>query len=220
MGLIVPLLLLGLLASLSPTTIVVFILLLATIRAKVNATAFLVGWAISLTIVFLFSYLFGGAGTLQHRGGRAGVEVVEIMLGLALVVIGVRSWRNRHKPRQTSGTTRRLTSHLEKMSPWEASVVGVLEQPWTLTAAAAIVVVHHHSSAPIAIGAFVGFTALSTATIGVIFLYYARQPYKAQAQLLELRDWVARSGPTLVAVTSALVGLYLAVDGLHGLVSN
>ncbi len=42
MTLIVPIVLLGLLASLSPSTIVVFILLLATTRARVNAAAFLI----------------------------------------------------------------------------------------------------------------------------------------------------------------------------------
>ena len=41
---IYPLLLLGLMASLSPVTIVVFILLLRTKRARVNAFGFLVGW--------------------------------------------------------------------------------------------------------------------------------------------------------------------------------
>ncbi|MGO9220767.1 MAG: hypothetical protein ACLP5E_23860 [Streptosporangiaceae bacterium] len=40
MGLVITIALLGLLASVSPSTIVVFILLLATTRARVNAAAF------------------------------------------------------------------------------------------------------------------------------------------------------------------------------------
>ena len=60
MSLVITILLLGLLASLSPATIVVFILLLATTRAKVNAAAFLIGWSVSLVIVFSVSYAVGG----------------------------------------------------------------------------------------------------------------------------------------------------------------
>ena len=77
MSLVIPILLLGLLASLSPATIIVFILLLATTRAKVNAAAFLIGWSVSLVVVFSVSYEVGGpvppnmgAATLRWRSSR------------------------------------------------------------------------------------------------------------------------------------------------------
>ena len=57
MGLILSILLMGLVASLSPVTIVVFILVLETHRAGANAPAFLIGWATSLTVVFTLGYL-------------------------------------------------------------------------------------------------------------------------------------------------------------------
>jgi hypothetical protein len=56
MSLVVPILVLGVLASLSPTTILVFILLLGTARARANAAAFLIGWSASLTFVFAITY--------------------------------------------------------------------------------------------------------------------------------------------------------------------
>ncbi len=95
--------------------------------------------------------------------------------------------------------------------------MGVLEQPWTLTAAAAVIVVRHHEAAVIAFVAFVAFTVLSTATVGVMFLYYARRPGEAQVRLAELEVWVRRAGPALIAGVSFLVGLYLIVDGAIGL---
>src|SRR5580700_8944054 len=52
MSLLIVIGLLGLLASVSPATIVVFILLLATTRPRLNAVAFLIGWSVSLIIVF------------------------------------------------------------------------------------------------------------------------------------------------------------------------
>ena len=65
MGLVIPIAILGLLASVSPSTIAVFILLLATTRAYVNAAAFLIGWGVSLVIVFAVSYESGEPAPLS-----------------------------------------------------------------------------------------------------------------------------------------------------------
>ena len=81
-SLVITIVLLGLLASLSPATIVVFILLLATTRAKVNAAAFLIGWSVSLVVVFSVSYVVGGTHGAQHGGGRIVIEIIEILLGV------------------------------------------------------------------------------------------------------------------------------------------
>ena len=81
MGLIFAILMLGLMASLSPATIVVFILVLGTARARVNAAAFLIGWAVSLTVVFSVSYLLGSSRSTQQGGGRTGLLILEVLLG-------------------------------------------------------------------------------------------------------------------------------------------
>src|SRR3954467_11638521 len=95
MGLIISILALGLLASLSPVTIVVFILVLGTARASVNAAAFLIGWGISLVVVFTLSYLIGASRSTQHGAGRTVVLVVEAALGVTFIVMGVRRWQRR-----------------------------------------------------------------------------------------------------------------------------
>src|SRR5512141_701704 len=87
MGLILPILVLGLLASLSPSTLVVFILLLATTRARINAGAFLIGWAISVTVVFAVSYGLGAFHPTGHGSTAVAVDIAEILLGIALVAL-------------------------------------------------------------------------------------------------------------------------------------
>ena len=93
MGLILPVVFLGLMASLSPATIVVFVLVLGTARARVNAVGFLFGWGLSLTVVFALSYALALSGETQEGGGRHAVAVIELLLGAALVVVGARVWR-------------------------------------------------------------------------------------------------------------------------------
>jgi hypothetical protein len=220
MSLLIPIGLLGLLASVSPSTIVVFILLLATARARLNAVAFLIGWTVSLIIVFAVSYALGGARATQHGSGDTAVEVIEILLGLALAFAAARQWRRRDQPRTSSGITKKFTGRLEQLNPWEAATVGILKQPWTLTAAAAVVLVRHHSALPIVVFAFVAFAVLSTATVGLIFLYFARRPGEAEAHLSDLRDRLVRAGPVIFAVVSVTVGVCLIIDGVIGIAGS
>ena len=220
MSTVIILALLGLLASVSPSTIVVFILLLATPRARVNAASFLIGWSVSLIIVFAVSYGIGGIRPTQHGSGRTVMEVIEIMLGAALAFAAARQWRHRDRPRTSSRVGKKFNARLKQLNPWEAGTVGVLEQPWTLTAAAAVVLVRHHSAFLVVVFAFLAFALLSTATIGLIFLYFARRPGQAEAHLADLRDRLVRAGPAIFAIVSAAVGVFLIIDGVIGIVGS
>lgn len=214
MSLVLPIFFLGLLASLSPATIIVFILLLGTTRARVNGLAFLIGWTVSLTVVFAAGYVIGADRATQHGGGRIVVGVVEIIVGVALIVAGARQWRQRHQPRSPSGISKSLTSRLKQLRPWEAAVLGVLKEPWTLTVAAAVVIVRQDRAAIAVLFAFVVFTVISTATVGATFWYYARHPDRADERLSALRLRLVGAGPLIFAAASSAVGLYLIIDGV------
>jgi hypothetical protein len=222
MGLTVSILLLGLVASLSPATILVFILVLGTARASVNAVAFLIGWAISLTIVFTGSYLLGSSRSTQHGSGRTGVLVIEVLVGCALVTVGVRHWRRRAEPRETTAGSEppMLGGRLNDLGPRGAAVVGVLKQPWAITTAAAVVVVHHHEPRVVTLVAFASFAIASTASVGLMFLYYSRRPTEATAYLADLRKRVTAAGPVVFAVAAMVVGAFLALDGLVSLLAS
>ena len=217
MGLILPIVFLGLMASLSPATIVVFVLVLGTTRARVNAAGFLVGWGLSLTLVFAGSYALAASGASETDGGRVAVSVLEILLGAALLLLGSRTWRRRGTvPRSTVPHTwgaTRLMEHMQRLTPAGAVVVGVLKQPWAITTAAALVVVHNQATGLRVLVAFGLFTVASTATVGLMFLYYARHPGEAETRLQALRDSVVAAGPATGAVTGMLAGGFLMVDG-------
>ena len=220
MGLILPLLFLGLMASLSPATIVVFVLVLGTARARVNAVGFLFGWGISVTIVFAGSYALAASGAVGSRDGRTSVAILEIVLGVVLLVVAARFARRGTTTAPAASPsfgTERFVGYMGSLTPVGAAVVGVLKQPWAITTAAALVVAHSQTSGLLAAIAFVLFTVASTATVGLMFVYYARYPGDAQSRLAELRDRVVSAGPVMGAVAAALVGAFLLVDGLLGL---
>ena len=219
MGLILPVVLLGLMASLSPATIIVFVLVLGTTRARVNAIGFLFGWGFSVTVVFAVSYALAASGNTQQGSGRASVAVFELLLGVALLVVGVRVWRRGPTAPTGSSTwgTERLLGRMDGLTPIGAAVVGVLKQPWAITIAASLVVVHNHVTGLLVAIAFLLFTIASTATVALMFLYYARYPGEAQARLAALRDQVVAAGPAMGAVAGMIVGTFLIIDGVTGL---
>jgi hypothetical protein len=73
-----------------------------------------------------------------------------------------------------------------------AGLVGVLKKPWAITAAAAAIVVNDHTDRLLTITAFVCFAAVSTATVGLMYGYYARSPVEAAETLWTLYHVVGR----------------------------
>jgi Sap, sulfolipid-1-addressing protein len=219
---LLPILLLGLMASLSPVTIVVFVLLLRTKRAQVNGFGFLVGWGVSLAVVFAASYALGSTRASQRGSGSTAVSVLVLLLGLFLLVLAVRQWRRRGAPSRspTAGVSPRLAQHLGTLSPWSAAVVGVLKQPWAITATAAVIVVNDHTDLLLTIIAFACFAVVSTATVGLMYLYYARSPEEAAETLTRLQDRVLAASPAVMALGGLVLGVVLVIDGLNGLVGS
>jgi hypothetical protein len=139
---------------------------------------------------------------------------------VTLAFVAGRQWRHRGRPRTTSGMSRNLAARMQKLNPWQAAIVGVLKEPWAITAAAAVVVIRDHAALLVAVIAFLVFTVVSTATVGLTFLYFARRPGEAQEHLEALRGRVVRAGPTIAVVVYLAVALYLILDGVRGVVNS
>lgn len=215
MGLIIPLLFLGLMSSLSPSTIVLFILLLGTTRPRANSLAFLLGWGISLTLVFYLSYVSGQSHALREESGRTGIEILKLFLGLALIVYGSRQWSRRHLSRPPAAMSPTLSLRLRGLDPRRAVVVGILKQPWAITASAAVVVLSHQTAFFETLVAFLTFTAVSTASVAAIFYYYTSRPEAAEVGMQKLLEVVTRHSPEMFAVVAVTVGFFLTVDGVR-----
>ncbi len=192
---------LGLFASVSPSTLIAFAALLASGRAKRNAVAFLVGWNISLIIVFTLCY-GASKSTLStlHTDGHVVTCVVEVVLGVAFAGLAARAWWGGGRRQRPGHVSTRLSTDVADLHPWQAAILGVIEQPWTLTALAAVVIVSHKASPLAVFVAFVLFSALSTSTVITMFAYSHRRPDEADHRLAEIKARLARSGPVAAAI--------------------
>jgi threonine/homoserine/homoserine lactone efflux protein len=212
---------LGLLASVSPSTLIAFVALLASRKPKSNGVGFLVGWNVSLVVVFTLCY---GAGktTLStlHTDGHAATCVVEVVLGAVFVGLAARAWWRRDHQEKVWQASKRLSADLASLRPWQAAILGVLEQPWTLTALAAVVVVSHRAGPLAVVLAFVLFSTLSTSAVIIIFVYSRVRTDVAETRLDDIKGRLVHIGPIATAVLSALVGAALIAVGVYGLVTN
>ena len=217
MGLILPILALAVLASISPVTLVVFILLLATTRARLNAFAFLVGWTVSLTVVFALSYLLGTYHGLSTGGGGTALDVFEVVLGVGL---------HRHR---RSGSGGDGTRPAQRRRGLEGARRAAEETgpPWRCRPGGPEAAVEPHRRRGAGAGARpLGgswsrsspsrlFAVVSTATVGAIYVYYARDPAEADAASRGAeRPRRSGAGPTIIAVASPRDRCWCwAVDG-------
>ena len=163
--------LLGLLASLDPIRPVVFVLVLRTERARLNAIGFLVGWAVALAVLFAAGFFAfdAGASGRPSSAQKTWLSLVEIVVAVFLLALALRRWRSDDNlvHRNTPDV---IVRQLDRLTPRRSSLLGVLIQPRTLTIAAALVVARDRTSFADATAGLAVFGVLST---GAYLLVYA-----------------------------------------------
>lgn len=210
---------LGVLASLDPLRPGVFVLVLSTERR--NAFAFLMGWAVALTLLFVGGFFFLGGADMGRASSqqRTSISVVLLVIGVGLLAVATRrSRRAETEPRAlVPDAVRRRLDHLDVR---QAGLLGALVQPTTLTIAAALVVARDRSGALSLLVGFAVFAAVSTAALVGLLVYDIRHRDESSGWLQEFVDWIERESPRLVTIASALAGSYLVFDALRSLIGS
>ena len=86
--------------ALSPVPIIAVVLMLTSRRAKVNGPVFVLGWLVGLGIIGAIVLALAGAGAASESGSPATwVSWVKIVLGVLLLLVAVREFRNRPRER-------------------------------------------------------------------------------------------------------------------------
>jgi hypothetical protein len=211
--------LLGLLASLDPLRPVVFVLVLGTKRARVNAIGFLVGWSLALAVLFAvgFAAFNAGASGRPSSAQKTWLAGLELVLACLLLATAGRRWRRRNDTTVHRTTPHAVLRQLDRLTPPRSSFLGVLIQPRTLTIAAAVVVARDRSGFASALAGLGLFALLSTGALLALFAYFVRRPDSAQNSLSDLASRIEQAGPMLFTTGCALGGAYLLVDSVRGL---
>src|SRR6478672_11848257 len=106
--------------AISPIPIIAAILMLFSPRAGGTSVGFLVGWTLGIIVVTgVFTAL---SGSLTGGQPSAGVSWTKVVLGVLLLLVGVRQWRGRND----ASSTPKWMAAIDNFTPVKAIGLGFL----------------------------------------------------------------------------------------------
>jgi threonine/homoserine/homoserine lactone efflux protein len=208
--------------AVSPMPIVAVVLMLVSRRGRANGPAFVVGWVLGLAILGAV-VLAVSSGADASDGGEPAtwVGVLKLVLGLLLLLVGVRQWRGRPRGDQGPATPGWMAA-LDTFTPVKASGAGVLLSALNpknallaVGAAAAI------AGTGIATGsqavAYGLFVLIASAGVGTPVALSVVLGDRARATLDGLKDWLTANNAVIMAVLLLVLGVKLIGDGIGAL---
>lgn len=209
---------LGLVIALSPLTIIPAVLTLHSARPKPTGLAFAAGWILglaALTAAFLaLSNLVGGIG--KHPPGWA--SWLRIIVGAALIVLGIYRWANRKKSEHMPGwMTRMSTLTPAKAAATAAALTVINPKVLFLSAAAGLAIGSAGLGSPSVWIAVIWYVGVAGCTVAIPILAYAVSGDRLDPALARLKDWMESQHALLLAAILVVIGLMVLYKGIHGL---
>jgi threonine/homoserine/homoserine lactone efflux protein len=217
--LVLNLVLIGVVISLEPIPLTVFILVLASQGGVRKGAAFIFGWLASLAIVIAVTVLVTGNNPPKtNTAPSRAALVVKILIGAVLVVIAWRRWRKLGQPKPPKKIPKWQTG-IDTMSPWFAMALGPLTQPWGLVAAGVAVIVEAKLSNWQDYLALFLFCVIATASYLAMEIYAGFRPAQTQAFLGTTRTWIDAHTDQVIIIASLVLGFWLVGDSIYLIVT-
>jgi hypothetical protein len=201
--------------ALSPVPLVELILVLFSRRRVVNSIAFVLSLMVATGIAVTIGAVGGQASGDTAATPSVVSSVVIGLLGLLLLVIGVRNWRNRADTSEPA-----ILSTIYEMGPIPVAVLAIgisLFNPKNLPLL-------------IAAGQTIGDTG-NPVVIGIVFVIVATLPYlvaalysllgggTAAARLERMRAWLIARNRLIMGILCLVLGLVLVLKAVAGLLA-
>jgi len=216
------LLVLALTAAVSPFSLIVFSLVLATDRGPRNGIAFIVGWIITVVLIGVVMITIGGAADVPtSETPREWFLALQLALGTMLVILFV---RRRLRPRPVVDKT---VEPAKPMPGWQrkiatmrapgALVLGGATQTWPVMIAAGAEVARLDVPVAEAVLWMFLFALATTAGIVVLEILAIRSPGTAANRLDNIRAYVDNHRDSVINWAYLFGGLWLIYRALIGL---
>lgn len=208
--------------ALSPLAVVALVVMLVSRGGVRPAWAFAGAWVLSLGVVSTVVLLIADGADASTNGAPASwVSVVKIVVGLLLVLFGVRQWRGRSggdKETGTPGWMRKLDNVSVARAAGLAAAFNVVKpKNLLLTIGAGVAIAQVGASAAGQAAALAVFLVLGTVGLAIPLAIHVLMPGRGVGLLTELRDWMVRENATIIAVLSLVIAAKLLGDALVSL---
>ena len=219
MGTALRMLVLALLAALSPLALTATILVLKSHLARLNGILFAAGFLLGEAIGWAFALLLGSVLDLGD-GGDIVAAALQVLLGALLLSVAWRVHRREAAPRRERGPrTQALLARLQHLNPIAAVVVGTLlglgipkRLTITIVAAATLTASDLDNARQLALVAL--YIVVAAVLVWAPVLVYVVAGARARAWLDAVQDWLASHQRKVTMVSLAAFGTLLVVDGL------
>lgn len=210
------------LITFSPIPIIATVLILGTRRARANAPAFLVGWAVGVGGM-LTAMLALSTEAEKETGSAVGETVLWkallwIAIGLFLLWSAWFLWQRRPRQRGEVELPAWLR-HLDEFTPLKSAVSAATlavanPKNLLLSAGAAVAITEAGLSTATDVPVALVFVALATLGPLLPILVYFAMPERATGLLDQLKAWLAFRKDIIVAAICLLIAVRLLADGL------
>jgi hypothetical protein len=210
--------------AISPVPIIAVILMLFSVRARVNGPLFLLGWVIGLAVACAVVYLLADAEDVSTDSSSAdAVSWGKLLLGAVLLLLAARQWRSRPRPGEAPELPKWMAG-IDTLQPAKAVGLGVLlsalnPKNLILAAAAAAGVAQLGLSGVDAFVSLAVFVVLGSLTIVGPVAFYLLGGERAARELDELKTWLAVHNAAVMTVLFLVLGAALIAKGLAPLTS-
>jgi hypothetical protein len=205
--------------AISPIPIIAVILMLFSARARVNGPAFLFGWVVALAVVSTIVYVVSHEGNVATDSTAAdSVSWGKIVLGVVLLLLARRNWRNRPAPGAEPSMPKWM-ARVDSLSPLEAAGLGVVlaavnPKNLILTMGSAAGLAQLGLSTSDAIVAIAVFVVLGSVSIAGPVLYALVGGDRARGTLDSAKGWLGEHNAAVMAALFLVFGVDLIAKGL------
>jgi hypothetical protein len=219
--------------AISPTPVILVILMLFGVRGQLNALGYLIGWIVGLVLLGIVIYGLVAAGIILLSSNTGFVRpIVQALLGVLVLFLAYRRWNKPIDPNASDAGPKWLGS-VDKMlaksdnviTPFRAFLLAIVMSAISpkniaLMIAAVLAFSQFELQAQDIVVLFAVFIVISSLTIGIPVGYALLKGDKAGESLTQWKLWVLRNSPRAVALLMAMIGVVLIFNGLSGMTMN
>jgi Sap, sulfolipid-1-addressing protein len=207
--------------AVSPIPIIAVILMLLSPRAGANSAAFGLGWLVGIAGgIAVVLAVAGAIGTTSNGAPSSGTSTTKLVIGILVLIIGVRHLRKRPAAGQPVVLPKWLQA-IEHVTPMKSAALGlglsvVNPKNLLMIVGGGLAI----SQAPASPGghlvAAIVFVALAATTVVIPIVTYRIVGSRADPRLQSLNTWLQANNATVVAVLLLVIGVVLIGKGIGG----
>ncbi len=204
--------------AVSPIPIAGVLLMLVSKRARTNGPMFLLGWLAGLALVGVVVLLIPGLEAGDGEPSTA-VGIVKGVLGILLVLVGVRTWRNRPAPGEQAKTPGWM-ERIDSMNGPVALGMGFLlsavnPKNLLLAVGGAATITAAGLSTSQEYVALAVFVAIASLTILVPVVGYLIMGERGERVMTSAKDWLIQNNQTVMAVLLLVISVAMIGDAIE-----